>query len=54
MNLPSDADPVTIKKRHRQLAKRLHPDTNSGDASANALLRKVTEAMKVLTDAGRV
>jgi DnaJ-class molecular chaperone len=54
LGLPTTADADTIKARHRALLKRLHPDLHNGDPSANALLRKVTEAMDVLRAAGRV
>jgi hypothetical protein len=54
LNLPRSADQRQIKQRYHQLLKRLHPDTNANDQSANSLLRKVTDAMRVLENNGRV
>ncbi len=42
-----DAD---IKKAYRKLAKQYHPDTNSGDATAEAKFKEATEAYEVLSD----
>lgn len=43
----SDAD---LKKAYRQLAKKYHPDTNSGDKGAEAKFKEASEAYAVLSD----
>lgn len=42
-----------IKKAYRALAKKYHPDTNSGDAEAEAKFKKITEAYSVLSDSNK-
>lgn len=37
-----------LKTRYRVLAKKYHPDTNSGDRKAEALFKEITEAYRVL------
>src|SRR5690606_10944293 len=44
----SDAD---LKKTYRKLARRYHPDSNQGDAAAEAKFKEVSEAYSVLSDA---
>ncbi len=39
-----------IRKAYRQLAKKLHPDLNPGDAGAEALFKEVTGAYDLLSD----
>jgi hypothetical protein len=51
--LPAAATPEVIKARYGVLLRRLHPDTNEGDDSANALMAQVLEAMQMLRAAGR-
>jgi hypothetical protein len=53
LNLRADATSDEINARYRQLAKRLHPDTNRGSEAANGLLRQVTDAMDALRRQGR-
>lgn len=43
----TDAD---LKKAYRVLAKKYHPDTNSGDAEAEAKFKEASEAYAVLSD----
>ena len=43
----SDAD---IKKAYRKVAKKYHPDTNPGDAEAEAKFKEAAEAYEVLSD----
>ncbi len=44
----SDAD---LKKTYRKLARKYHPDSNQGDAAAEATFKEVSEAYAVLSDA---
>lgn len=44
----SDAD---LKKTYRKLARKYHPDSNQGDAKAEAMFKEVSEAYSVLSDA---
>lgn len=44
----SDAD---LKKTYRKLARKYHPDSNQGDAVAEAKFKEVSEAYAVLSDA---
>lgn len=44
----SDAD---LKKTYRKLARQYHPDSNQGDAAAEAKFKEVSEAYAVLSDA---
>ncbi|MFB8386302.1 DnaJ C-terminal domain-containing protein [Microbacterium sp. NPDC055910] len=43
----SDAD---LKKTYRKLARKYHPDSNQGDAAAEAKFKEVSEAYAVLSD----
>jgi molecular chaperone DnaJ len=43
----SDAD---LKKRYRKLARQYHPDSNPGDANAEAKFKEISEAHSVLAD----
>ena len=43
----SDAD---LKKTYRKLARKYHPDSNQGDASAEAKFKEISEAYAVLSD----
>ncbi|ALX65865.1 DnaJ C-terminal domain-containing protein [Microbacterium sp. XT11] len=44
----SDAD---LKKTYRKLARKYHPDSNPGDAAAEAKFKEISEAYSVLSDA---
>lgn len=44
----SDAD---LKKTYRKLARKYHPDSNQGDAAAEAKFKEVSEAYSVIGDA---
>ena len=44
----SDAD---LKKTYRKLARKYHPDSNQGDAKAEAKFKEISEAYAVLSDA---
>lgn len=43
----SDAD---LKKTYRKLARKYHPDSNQGDAAAEAKFKEISEAYSVLAD----
>src|SRR3954468_16648690 len=45
----SDAD---LKKTYRKLARQYHPDSNPGDAKAEARFKEISEAYSVLSDPG--
>lgn len=50
LGIDKNADEKTIKKAYRKLAKKYHPDTNGGNASAEQRFKEVTEAYGVLSD----
>ena len=50
LGVAKDADPTTIKKAYRKLARELHPDKNPGDAKAEARFKEVSEAYDVISD----
>ena len=49
LGIGRDADDAQIKKAYRRLAKKYHPDTNSGN-EAEQKFKEVTEAYHVLSD----
>ncbi len=50
LQIPRDADAPAIKKAHRKLARKLHPDVNKDDPAAAAKFQEVQEAYDVLSD----
>ncbi len=50
LGVAKSASQGTIKKAYRKLARDHHPDTNEGDASAEAKFKEVNEAYEVLAD----
>ena len=50
LEVPRDADAAAIKKAHRKLARKLHPDVNKDDPKAPAKFQEVQEAYDVLGD----
>ncbi len=50
LGVPKDADDAALKKAYRVLAKKYHPDTNPGDAEAEAKFKEASEAYAVLSD----
>jgi len=51
LGVPRDAENAIIKKAHRKLALKYHPDKNPGDAEANREFLLVQQAYECLSDA---
>ncbi len=51
LGVDRNADDAALKKAYRQLAKKYHPDTNPGNAEAEAKFKEASEAYAVLSDA---
>ena len=51
LGLSKGASPDEIKKAHRNMVKKYHPDNNPGDAAAEASFKEANEAYGVLSDA---
>jgi molecular chaperone DnaJ len=49
LGVPADADAAAIKKAYRKLARKLHPDQNSGSKSAEKRFKEIGEAYAVLS-----
>jgi molecular chaperone DnaJ len=50
LGVPADADQSAIKKAYRKLARKHHPDQNSGDTSSEKRFKDIGEANAVLSD----
>ncbi len=50
LEVPRSADAAAIKKAHRKLARKLHPDVNKDDPDAARKFQEVQEAYDVLSD----
>lgn len=50
LGISRTADEKEIKKAYRKLAKKYHPDTNSGNARAEERFKEITEAYTILSD----
>src|SRR3977135_3884728 len=50
LGVPRNADEKEIKSAYRKLARKLHPDVNPGDKSAEAKFKEVSEAYDVVGD----
>jgi molecular chaperone DnaJ len=50
LGVSRDADEKAIKKAYRKLARKYHPDSNSGEANTEDRFKEVTEAYEVLKD----
>lgn len=53
LGVDKNADDAALKKAYRQLAKKYHPDTNPGNAEAEAKFKEASEAYAVLSDADK-
>jgi molecular chaperone DnaJ len=51
LGVPKDASAADIKKAYRKLARKYHPDANSGDTKAEEKFKEISEAYDVLSDA---
>jgi DnaJ-class molecular chaperone len=50
LGVKRDATEQEIKQAYRKLARKLHPDVNPGDKSAEAKFKEVNEAYEILSD----
>jgi len=50
LGVPRDASQADIKKAYRRLARKHHPDVNTGDAAAETRFKEINEAHEVLGD----
>ncbi len=50
LGVAKDANDADIKKSYRKLARQYHPDSNPGDAAAEAKFKEISEAYSVLSD----
>lgn len=53
LGIPPDSEQQRIKTAYRSLAKRFHPDRNSGSETAAELFRQVNDAYKTLANSKR-
>jgi molecular chaperone DnaJ len=50
LGVKKDVTPAELKKTYRKLARQYHPDSNAGDAKAEAKFKELSEAYSVLND----
>jgi len=50
LGVSKDISEADLKKTYRKLARKYHPDSNQGDAKAEAKFKEVSEAYSVLSD----
>ncbi|MFT3797703.1 DnaJ C-terminal domain-containing protein [Microbacterium sp.] len=50
LGVSKDVSEADLKKTYRKLARRYHPDSNAGDAAAEAKFKEISEAYSVLSD----
>jgi molecular chaperone DnaJ len=51
LGVSKDISDAELKKAYRKLARQYHPDSNQGDAKAEAKFKEISEAYSVLSDA---
>ena len=51
LGVKKDVSDAELKKVYRKLARQYHPDSNAGDAAAEAKFKEISEAYSVLSDA---
>jgi len=51
LGVKKDVSDAELKKTYRKLARQYHPDSNPGDAKAEARFKEISEAYSVLSDA---
>src|SRR5665213_1925557 len=50
LGVKKDVSEADLKKTYRKLARQYHPDSNPGDAKAEARFKEISEAHSVLSD----
>ncbi|CAN5477756.1 DnaJ C-terminal domain-containing protein [soil metagenome] len=50
LGVKKDVTDAELKKTYRKLARQFHPDSNAGDAKAEARFKEISEAYSVLSD----
>lgn len=50
LGVSKDVSHAELKKTYRSLARKFHPDSNQGDATAEARFKEISEAYSVLSD----
>jgi molecular chaperone DnaJ len=53
LGVAKDVSDSELKKTYRKLARQYHPDSNAGDAKAEARFKEISEAYSVLSDPGQ-